>query len=66
MPAASLIHLLDELPITMLVSSHDMLLVREIFPRMIIMDEGRIVADGPTVQLMDDEPLLNAHGLEKP
>ncbi len=62
----ALIHLLDELPITMLVSSHDMLLVREIFPRMIIMDEGRIVADGPTNQLMDDEPLLNAHGLEKP
>ena len=50
----------------MLVSSHDMLLVREIFPRMIIMDEGRIVADGPTDLLMDDEPLLNAHGLEKP
>jgi len=62
----SLIHLLDELPITMLVSTHDMLMAREIFPRMVIMDEGRIIADGLTVDLMQDEALLNAHGLEKP
>ncbi len=62
----TLIHLLQELPLTMLVSSHDMLLVREIFPRMIIMHEGQIVADGPTEILLNDEPLLTAHGLERP
>jgi len=62
----SLIHLLKELPLTMLVSTHDMLLVREIFPRMIILDEGIIVADGPTQELMEDSMLLEAHGLEKP
>jgi cobalt/nickel transport system ATP-binding protein len=62
----SLIHLLRELPLTMLVSTHDMLMVRELFPRMVIMDEGRIVADGATVELMEDEALLSAHGLEKP
>ena len=62
----SLINLLDELPLTMLVSSHDMLMVRELFPRMVIMDEGRIVADGPTQELMDDAALLEAHGLERP
>ena len=62
----SLIRLLDDLDITMLVSTHDMLMVRELFPRMVIMDEGRIVADGPTQTLMNDEALLNAHGLEKP
>ncbi len=62
----SLINLLHELPITMLVSSHDMHMVKEIFPRMIIMDEGRVVADGPTGVLMEDEELLYAHGLEKP
>jgi cobalt/nickel transport system ATP-binding protein len=61
-----LINLLRDLPITMLVSSHDLLMVRELFPRMVIMDEGLIVADGPTVDLMDDEALLEAHGLEKP
>jgi cobalt/nickel transport system ATP-binding protein len=61
-----LIHLLRDLPITMLVSSHDLLMVRELFPRMIIMDEGKIVADGLTADLMNDESLLEAHGLEKP
>jgi cobalt/nickel transport system ATP-binding protein len=62
----SLIQLLDKLEITMLVSTHDMLMVREIFPRMVIMDEGSIVADGPTKSLMNDEALLNTHGLERP
>ena len=62
----SLINLLCELPMTMLVSTHDMLLVRELFPRMIIMDEGSVVADGPTQYLMENEALLAAHGLEKP
>ena len=62
----SLINLLRDLPLTMLVSSHDMLMVRELFPRMVIMDEGRIVADGPTEELMEDVSLLEAHGLEQP
>jgi cobalt/nickel transport system ATP-binding protein len=62
----SLIHLLKELSLTMLISTHDMLLVNEIFPRMIVLDEGRVVADGPTQTLMDDIALLEAHGLEKP
>jgi cobalt/nickel transport system ATP-binding protein len=61
-----LINLLRELPLTMLVSTHDMLMVRELFPRMVIMDNGQIVADGPTDVLMVDEVRLEAHGLEKP
>jgi cobalt/nickel transport system ATP-binding protein len=61
-----LITLLRDLPLTMLVSTHDMLMARELFPRMVIMDEGRIVADGPTEWLMNDAGLLEAHGLERP
>ncbi|NOX64147.1 MAG: ABC transporter ATP-binding protein [Chloroflexi bacterium] len=61
-----LIELLRERSETMLVSTHDLLMVRELFPRMIIMDEGRVVADGPTEELLADEPLLQAHGLELP
>jgi cobalt/nickel transport system ATP-binding protein len=61
----TLINQLRELPQTMLVSTHDLRLVHELFPRTIIMDDGRIVADGPTGQLLNDEALLNAHGLEK-
>jgi cobalt transport protein ATP-binding subunit len=62
----TLINLLRELPITMLVSTHDMRLVQELFPRTIVMDEGQIVEDGPTKQILEDEKLLTAHGLEKP
>ncbi len=62
----TLINLLRELPITMLVSTHDMRLVQELFPRTIVMDEGRVVADGLTFEILEDEALLNAHGLEKP
>ncbi len=60
-----LIQLLRDLPMTMLVSSHDLAMVRELLPRMVVMDEGKIVADGPTAELMKDEKLLEAHGLEK-
>jgi cobalt/nickel transport system ATP-binding protein len=62
----TLINLLRELPITMLVSTHDMALVKELFPRTIVMDEGRIVADGVTKEILENEALLTAHGLEKP
>ena len=62
----TLINLLRELPITMLVSTHDMKLVEELFPRTIVMDEGLIVADGDTKNILADERLLNEHGLEKP
>jgi cobalt/nickel transport system ATP-binding protein len=62
----SLIELLEELPMTMLVSTHDMLMVRDLFPRMLIMDRGRIVADGSTCDLMRDAGLLESHGLELP
>ena len=62
----ALINLLHDLPITMLVSTHDMLMVRELFPRMVIMDQGKIVADGDTQKLLADDILLTAHGLERP
>ena len=61
-----LINLLRSMPISMLVSTHDLALVGEVFPRMVIMDEGRVVADGPTPALMNDAALLEAHGLERP
>ena len=61
----SLINLLRELPQTMLVSTHDLPLARELFPRTVIMDHGEIVADGATESLLNDVALLEAHGLEK-
>jgi len=58
-----LIGLLQELPQTMLAATHDLRLVAEVFHRTVILDEGRVVADGPTDALLADEPLLEAHGL---
>ncbi len=62
----SLINLLREMELTMLVSTHDMRMVAELFPRTVVMDGGRVVADGLTEDILADEILLQAHGLEKP
>jgi energy-coupling factor transporter ATP-binding protein EcfA2 len=61
-----LIALLRALPQTMLISTHDLAMARELCPRMVVMDEGTIVADGPTDRLLADVALLEAHGLEAP
>ena len=61
-----LIGLLRSLAQTMLVSTHDMRLVAEVFPRTVIVDDGAIVADGPTDLILADTTLLEAHGLEAP
>lgn len=60
-----LIGVLRDMPQTMLVSTHDMRMVDEVFRRVIVMDDGHIVADGPTASILDDEALLARHGLER-
>jgi energy-coupling factor transporter ATP-binding protein EcfA2 len=59
-----LIRLLADLPQTMLVSTHDLRMVQELFSRTVVLDQGQIVSDGPTAALMADAALLAAHGLE--
>ncbi len=61
-----LIRLLAGLPQTMLVSTHDLAMVAELFPRTLLLDEGELVADAPTAELLGDGALLEAHGLELP
>ena len=61
-----LIRLLDNLAQTIIITTHDMHMVKEIFPRSIIMDGGRVVADAPTQEILADEELLDKHGLELP
>lgn len=58
-----LIELLGTLPQTMLVATHDLGMVEKITERMIIMNEGRIVADGLCSQLLKNEKLLLENGL---
>lgn len=59
------IRLLVELQQTMLVATHDLAFVREICPRTIILDSGRIVADGRTQDVLSDHDLLARHGLSE-
>jgi energy-coupling factor transporter ATP-binding protein EcfA2 len=61
----ALIGLLQGLQMTMLTASHDLAMVQEAFPRVVIMDEGVIVADGPTGRLLKDQALMELHGLSR-
>jgi cobalt/nickel transport system ATP-binding protein len=60
------LRLLGGMPQTMIVSTHDLQMAHELLPRMVILDQGRVVADGPTAELLRDAALLEAHGLEFP
>ena len=50
----------------MLVSTQDTALVKELFPRTIVLDDGQILADGLTKEILEDEKSLQAHGLDMP
>ena len=61
-----LIRLLQSSAETILVASHDLELVLEVCERVILIDEGKIVADGESQEIMGNEQLMEAHGQEKP
>ena len=58
--------LLRKIPATKLIATHDLELAVELCPRAIILDRGEVVADGPVAELLNDEDLMLAHGLERP
>jgi len=51
---------------TMLIASHDLEFILEVCDRVILLDEGSIVAGGKPAEIMSDVDLMEAHGLEKP
>ena len=57
---------LDGLDVTMLTITHDLSHALATCPRSIVMNAGRVVADGPTIELLADETLLAANRLELP
>ena len=58
--------LLQGIPATKLIATHDLEWVVELCSRVIVLDGGGVVADGPTVEILNDEHLMLAHGLERP
>jgi cobalt/nickel transport system ATP-binding protein len=58
-----LIGLINALPGTKLIASHDLALVRDTCSRVILIDGGRVVTEGKT-ELLKDAGLMERHGLE--
>ena len=61
-----LVSTLAALRMTQVVITHDLPFALELCPRSVIMNEGRVVADGPTPAIFSDASLLAANRLELP
>jgi cobalt/nickel transport system ATP-binding protein len=61
-----LIRLLQSSPETILIASHDLELVLEVCNRVVLMDEGTVIADGNPLEILGNDKLMEAHGQEKP
>jgi cobalt/nickel transport system ATP-binding protein len=61
-----LISLLHSLPGTKLIATHDLDLVLEVCPRVLVLDGGKLVADGAAHAILAESELMARHGLEVP
>ena len=61
-----LIELLGSLTSTLLVVGHDLDLILEVCQRTVIIDAGRVAADGASAGILSNRELLESHGLELP
>ncbi len=62
----SLIELLNKLPATKVIATHDLELVGALCRRAVVFDGGRIVADDSADHILSDISLLAAHSLARP
>jgi cobalt/nickel transport system ATP-binding protein len=58
--------LLLKMPETLLTATHDLEFVVEVCTRAIVIDNGQLIADGSALDILNDESLMLAHGLERP
>lgn len=61
-----LITLLAGMEQALLIASHDLELLLDLCPRVIVLDAGRICADGPAREVLGNAALMEAHGQEVP
>ena len=62
----NLIRILNEIKSLKLITSHDLDFIMDTCERTVLIDDGRIIYDGPTQEIMHDEKMLTEHGLELP
>ncbi len=62
----AVIGLLAGLEAALLIASHDLEMVLELCPRVVLIDRGRVRADGPARDILGDAALMEAHGQEVP
>jgi energy-coupling factor transporter ATP-binding protein EcfA2 len=60
------ISIIRDLPAAKIIATHDLEMVFELCTRVLLLDEGRIHADGAARDLLGNEPLMADHGLEVP
>lgn len=58
-----LIELLDDLPHTSFIATHDLAMVAKIATRVVVLEQGSVAANRPTAEILGDENLLWQHGL---
>ncbi len=61
-----LIELLHTLGDTRMIAAHDLELILQTCARVLLLDRGRLIADGPARSVLADAALMEAHGLEVP
>lgn len=52
--------------LTQIISTHDLDFALDVCDRVIILNEGRVVADGSAAVILKDEALLEQYNLELP
>jgi cobalt/nickel transport system ATP-binding protein len=61
-----LIELLKSFRHTKIIATHDLDMALDLCARTAVLRDGRVAADGPTLEILQDEALLEASRLEKP
>lgn len=60
------IELVGSLDATKVIATHDLEMTLELCPRSILLDRGRVIADGPSEEILRRRDILEEHGLEVP
>lgn len=62
----NLIHILNGMPETKVIASHDLDMILDTCQKTVLLSEGKVIRQGDTKEILQDRELLEAHGLELP